>query len=143
MYVKDYWDGRKVIEDDLLNENVLSLIERLHGKIERIDKHYKVDGMEVDAIILCKRVKERLIGIELKEYDFFKVIQQAVQRRRYFNYFYVVTRGGNIIGQTMRCLYRMGLLSELFEHGIGWIVVNQEGQAWYLFASTYLKCGLI
>jgi histidinol phosphatase-like enzyme len=143
MYVSDHWGGRRVIEDELLNQSVLALIEKLHGKVERIVKHCKVDGMEVDAILFCRKVRERRIGVELKEYDYFRVIQQAVQRRRYFNYFYIITRGSELIGDSLRDLYRIGFLQSLFDRGIGWIIVDRDNKAWLLFSSTYLKCNFL
>jgi hypothetical protein len=82
---KNKWEGRVVDEDALLNEKVLKFIEELHGKIVKIEKHFNVAGMEIDAIIYCKRSRTRRIGIELKELDIKKAVEQAVKRREYFS----------------------------------------------------------
>jgi len=87
-------DNRVYLEDALLTWKVLDVVYRCHElKIERVLRHVRVAGFEVDAVAeahtLDKEIR-RLVGFELKDSDFYKAFNQAVERREYFDYFYVV-----------------------------------------------------
>jgi hypothetical protein len=137
--VKDRWEGREVKEDALLElESVRALIEALHGRITRVFKHFRVGGMEVDAILHCARRAVRTVGLELKELDLERAARQALERRPYFNYFYVVARTNvREIGYPLRRLHRLGLLGRLFEGGVGLIAVDGSSSAYLLLSSKF------
>jgi len=141
MEERNNWEGREVEEDKLLNKNVLNLIEELHGKIEKIEKHFRVGGEEVDAIIYCG-TKRRRIGIELKEADIEKAISQAINRRNFFNYFYIVLHcSKSWLGYIIYYLFRKNELSHFFNYKIGLIIVNNE-EAFLVFPSHFIKVGV-
>lgn len=130
MIEKNKWEGREVREDELLNENVLKLLEELHGKIIKLEKHYKVCGKEVDAIIYCQKSRVKTVGLELKEFDLLKAVEQAVERRNFFNYFYIVINSDvKYLGYDFYNFYydNQELLKKFFENNIGLIVVREEG----------------
>ncbi|MHA1868839.1 MAG: hypothetical protein ACTSXD_12420 [Candidatus Heimdallarchaeaceae archaeon] len=122
---------RKITEDELLTEDVLRLISYLHGKIYRIYKHFREKKKEIDVIIHTKTTEQKLdryigtirIGVELKEKNTIKVVQQAIERRDLFNYFYIITRENEYIGYRIKQLYKLKLLNALLDEGIGWIVL--------------------
>ena len=82
-------------EDELLTPEVIELIEALHGvRVEKIVWHAVIQGLECDAILYAwtrKKKRFKTIGIELKEHDFTKVLHQALARRSFFHYTYIVT----------------------------------------------------
>jgi hypothetical protein len=139
--VKDRWEGREVKEDALLElESVRALIEALHGRITRVFKHFRVGGMEVDAILHCARRAVRTVGLELKELDLERAARQALERRPYFNYFYVVARtNAREVGYPLRRLYRVGLLGRLFDEGVGVIAVDGSSSAYLLLSSKFKR----
>jgi hypothetical protein len=131
-------------EDLLLSSSVLDLISSIHGEIVRVDRHVCVNrGLEVDAVIVTRRVRERLIGVELKEVDILKAVKQAVARRPFFHYFYIVntyyTTRHRALGHFIETLYRNNLLGEIFRHKIGWILVDKSGEAHLIYPSRYSK----
>jgi hypothetical protein len=139
---KNNWEGREIREDGLLNSSVLQLIEKIHGKIEKIERHFEVGGMEIDAILYCKKKRVKTIGLELKEFDINKALAQAVERRKYFNYFYIVLESDRrLIGYDFRSLYLRGQLSSLLNNNIGLITVH-DGEAFLIFPSYNLTVGL-
>jgi hypothetical protein len=142
MIEKNNWKKRAVDEDSLLNENVLKFIEELHGKIIKIERHFQIAGMEVDAIIYCRKSKIRRVGIELKDFDIKKAIEQAIERRSYFNYFYIITKSyRRLIGYDIRYLHYSNLLDKFFQNKIGIIVVNNN-EPFLLYPSNFIKVGL-
>jgi len=76
------------------------------------------ERIEYDLIIRLNWVTggkeyKRVIGIEFKEYDFSKVVQQAISRKTFVDYQYIATRP--VIPN--KCdLFR------LFDFGIGWVL---------------------
>jgi len=53
-----------------------------------------IEGKEIDAILYAKTNKRNLIrkiGIELKENNVLNAVYQALERSKYFNYFYIIT----------------------------------------------------
>jgi len=89
--MKEYIENKyydKDIENLILNQHNLSLIKKERNVI--IIEH-KLDT-ETDVILYCKTEfgRKRKIGIELKETDFIKAVHQALVRREFFNYFYIV-----------------------------------------------------
>ena len=134
--------GREVKEDSLLNEKVLNFIEELHGEIVKVERHFRVGGMEIDAILYCKKRKVRRIGIELKDFAIKKAVEQAIARRMYFNYFYIITKSyRRLIGYDIRYLHYSNLLGKFFQNKIGIIAVN-NGEPFLLYPSNYMKVGL-
>ena len=86
-------DNKYYFEDALLTWKILETIKACHDlEIRRVYRHAMVAGFEVDAVAICKTSggKERWIGFELKEADFPKAFAQALLRRDFFDYFYVV-----------------------------------------------------
>jgi hypothetical protein len=92
---RNNWEGREIMEDKLLNDEVISYIEYFHDcKVFKIFRHFEVDGKEIDAILYAKTNKRnfiRKIGIELKEDNVLNAVYQALERSKYFNYFYIIT----------------------------------------------------
>jgi hypothetical protein len=137
---KNKWEGREVQEDKLLNPKVLELIETIHGKIEKIEKHFKVGGMEVDAIIYSKKSRTKRIGVELKELDINKALEQAIARRSYFNYFYIILGSDRrLIGYDIRSIHHK--LDDFFKNNIGLITVH-DGEAFLIYPSYHRFVGL-
>ena len=131
-------------EDHLLNEGVLGLIEQLHGSIISVRRHIGVgeDELEVDAVVLTKRSRYRVIGVELKATDVLRAVQQAVTRRPFFHYFYIVSGEHSVqryLGYYIDSLYRHGGLQLLLEHGVGWIMLDLSGNPWLIFPSRFMK----
>jgi len=143
--IRNKWKNRIVEEDKLFNENVLKIIENLHGKIFKVERHYKVANLETDIILLCKRIRGyKSVGIELKVSDTLKAIEQAIARRKYFNYFYIVSDVYNpysYLGYEIEYLFKYQALDKLKEYYIGWIISNFEGQAYLIFPSFYFNAG--
>jgi len=87
-------DNRVYLEDALLTWKVLRVIYLCHDlKVERVLRHVRVFRYEVDAVAEAYTFEKnimRLIGFELKDSDFYKAFYQAKERRKYFDYFYVV-----------------------------------------------------
>jgi hypothetical protein len=139
---RNNWEGREIREDGLLNISTLELIEKIHGKIEKVERHFKIGGMEVDTIIYCKKSRVKRIGLELKEFDINKALEQAVERRKYFNYFYIVLKSDRrLLGYDFRSLYLNKKLDYLLNNGIGLITVH-NGEAFLIFPSYNLNVGL-
>ena len=67
-----------------------------------------------------KRYK-RMIGIEFKEMDFRRVVNQAIARRDYVDYMWIATR--NVFGSSDD--YTVALL-EMLDHGIGWVIWDED-----------------
>ena len=135
----------KFKEDSLLNENVLKLLESFHGGIVGVYRHVEVgeERLEVDAVILAKRSRYRVIGVELKATDVLKAVHQAVARRPFFHYFYIVSGEYStvhgVLGHFIDTLYQHGVLRYLSEHGIGWIMLDRSGNPWLIYPSKYLR----
>lgn len=148
IYTFNKWLGREVQEDSLLNEDVLRLISRYYGSIFKIVKHSKVNGKEIDAIVYCTTTSLKIprflgirtVGIELKETHLVKVVEQAIERRPFFDYFYVVTgatdRKHRYIGWDIEKLYRENLLGKMLDKKIGWIL-NTWDSAHVIFPSKF------
>ena len=76
------------IEDMILEKHNLELVSKQRKELL---KEHKLNT-ETDVILYCKTEhgRKRKIGIELKESDLVKAVHQAMVRREFFNYFYVV-----------------------------------------------------
>jgi hypothetical protein len=92
---RNNWERREIMEDKLLNDDVISYIEYFHDcKVFKIFRHFEVDGKEIDAILYARTKKRNLIrkiGVELKENNVLNAVYQALERSKYFNYFYIIT----------------------------------------------------
>ena len=93
---KPYYEEDNLIyfEDALLTRQIVYTIEEKHNLyVNKIFRHVFINGYEIDALAICKTREdkfERWIGFELKENSLDKAIHQAILRRRFFNYFYIV-----------------------------------------------------
>lgn len=139
---------RKVNEDTLLDEKILKLLSRIHGSVYRIIRHSRINGKEIDAIVYCKTTEARLsryIGIELKEYDLKSVVEQAIERRSFFDYFYIVTAEYSshyaYLGRDIKMLYKQKLLGKMIEMGIGWILKFDDPII--IFPSSFIRNKMI
>jgi len=142
--IKSY-DG-KIFNEDI---GILDLAQTLawnHNLSKwRAVLHYRwkpekqVHDVEFDYLIFGEtdRGWPRVIGVEFKDTDFSKAVSQAIIRRDYTNYQYVVIR-----------LH----IHDLFEHywdaldrakknGIGVISVDYRGNPYVLFSAKYHKTG--
>ena len=114
-------DNRIFFEDALLTRGILYVISKCHDlEIEKIYRHVMVNGMEVDAVAICKTYEdryERWVGFELKENALDKAMDQAMLRRDYFDYFYVVIdlSVASIVGNIIRGYF----LDHIKNHKIG------------------------
>jgi len=86
---------------------------------EQLFPRKKFEGIEFDLLIVLSdkngnRWGKRVIGIEFKEYDMRKVIQQAIVRRLFVDYMYIASRP--VIGLSYAEVFHMAYF------GIGWIV---------------------
>jgi len=138
--IKDNWANREIREDELLNENTLKLIQEIHGQIVKVEKHFKVGGMEVDAIIHCRKSRTKRVGVELKESDINKALEQAIKRRNYFNYFYIILGSDRrLIGYDIRSLRFK--LDDFFRNSIGIITIHNS-EAFLIYPSYHKSVGL-
>jgi len=85
------------------------------------------DRLEFDLVITVswvrdvfhyKRTYTRTIGVEFKETDISKVIQQAIKRRDYVEYMYIATRRNVVLNNLEHIL--------MAEFGIGWVVWSED-----------------
>ena len=86
-------DNNLYFEDALLTRNIMWVIESKHNlKVSKLYRHVKIDSYEVDALAITETPEhiERWIGFELKDNSIDKATLQAMLRRKYFDYFYVV-----------------------------------------------------
>ena len=78
----------KTVEELILNHHNVKLIKRL--------RRFKINNkpnLETDVVLLVSTPTKqinRTIGIELKQTDLIKAVTQAIERRKYFNWFYIV-----------------------------------------------------
>ncbi|MHA1835282.1 MAG: hypothetical protein ACTSV7_15005 [Candidatus Baldrarchaeia archaeon] len=149
------FDKKDFMEDSLLNNETLEFIEALHSrgwttaKIEFIARHKKVNGLEIDAVLVLKlNTCRRLIGLELKEYNFFEAIGQAIERRPYFHYFYLITRfPRSFLGFVLKEViekdenaWNFQRLKKLFPNKIGWICYDKRKGPFLFMPSFFQKC---
>ena len=103
--------------------------------------NYENSRIEFDLLIVLKHDEDkrydRKIGVEFKETDIDKVIQQAMVRRPFVDYMYIATRNIDID------YYHLIILSYL---GIGWVVyfsdINRAKlvlKAYYNYDAVRLK----
>jgi len=135
-------DKKVFLEDSLLTKEAIEIIEKYHGgKVEKIKRHLKVLGMEVDAEITIKfKTTSRKIGIELKESNLTQAIEQAIARRKFFDYFYIITKEHRALLGTYVLLASEGneIFKKFFENKIGWIGKFEKGY-FLLYPSRFLK----
>ena len=113
----------KFLEDLLLFSRWFREIIGRHGFGNfRVETHKHVKGLEVDVVVYGKY---GTIGIELKDSDYGKVIQQAVERAEYFTYMYAVL---DLPVRSILSILRT--YKEALEYGIG-------------FASSFDDCVVI
>ena len=87
-------DNNLYFEDALLTRQVIWVLERKHDfHVEKLYRHVKINSFEIDAVAIVKTSIERYerwVGFELKETAIDKAVGQALDRREFFDYFYVV-----------------------------------------------------
>ena len=84
-------------EERLYTKNVEQLILRQHN-VELVSRARRVKilnkpELETDVILRVRTPNKELmrtIGIELKQTDLPKALRQAIKRRKYFNWFYII-----------------------------------------------------
>jgi len=82
----------------------------------RVDTHVRmINNVEVDVVITNGK---RSVGVELKESDYDKAIRQAIIRRPFFDYMYVVL---DMSVHSILEILRRKRYSEVFDYGIGFI----------------------
>ena len=110
-------------EEERAYEVAKLIVESHRTKIyteEQLFPRKKFDGIEFDLLIILSdgndnsRYGRRVIGIEFKEYDMRKVIQQAIVRRHFVDYMYIASRP--VINLSYAEVFHMA------HFGIGWIV---------------------
>ena len=145
-WVETQKDKKIFIEDGLLSNDTVELIRKYHGgKVERVVRHVKVCGKEVDGeIVLKMRTVKRRIGVELKEWNLSQAISQAIERRKFFHYFYIITRinktfFGDYVYQAIR---GEPFFKKMFENKIGWIGYSDRIGFIMLFPSKFMKIGV-
>ena len=119
-------------EEKIYTEKVEKTIIGQHN-VEVISRklRYKINDkpkLETDLILIVltpERKIKRTIGIELKETDFTKAIVQAVNRREYFNWFYIVIdlHPKSIVEWIFR---DRNIYSVIKEYGIGIVTTYPE-----------------
>ena len=139
------------VEDVLLNEDVLSLLRGYFARVEMpwincVRRHVRVGGLEVDAVAELRfRRVIRTVGFELKVLDnylkFFKAAEQALKRRKHFNYFVVVTEPLWPFTLANAIYYgeREGVLAKLVEEGVGWVAKLDSDTYTLLLPPKYLS----
>jgi len=112
----------EVVDKIIFNHITCGLSDKYKYDIKLYPRHIlKSDRIriEFDLIIsvelTSKKTKKRYIGVEFKEYDISKVIDQAIIRRNFVDYMYIATRP-NIMQILPQDLYKLVL------HGIGWVI---------------------
>ena len=116
----------KCIEDEILNENTLKLIEKLHkGKIVNVKRHVKLEKLECDAVAVLKLQKiKRTVGFELKIGDLAKVLEQSFVRKHFFDYMYAICKTDLPLYDVLNWLNNAGLLKRIFDEKIGLILTD-------------------
>ena len=149
-------DKKDFLEDSLLNKETIKLIIDEHSswysvpKVELVLRHKVINGKEVDGLVLLKFQRcRRLVGVELKEWNIGDCISQAVERRKLFNYSYIITRfPRHSLGSIIRDILNSEngtygqYFQELFKYKIGWIVYDKKYPPLLMFPSFFLKEGL-
>jgi len=95
--------------------------DELQRKPIRVDTHVRmINNIEVDVVITNGK---KSIGVELKENDYDKAIKQAIIRRRYFDYMYVVL---DMSVHSILEILRRKRYSEVFDYGIGFVSSSDD-----------------
>jgi len=86
-------------ENTLFTDKILDIIESIHEfTVEKIYKNvyvkYNDRYIEFDVLLFASTPsgRKRLISIELKEYDIGKAIEQAIIRREFVDYSYIIMK---------------------------------------------------
>ncbi|RLE86284.1 MAG: hypothetical protein DRN04_19785, partial [Thermoprotei archaeon] len=86
-----------------------------------IEVRRRVGKHEVDVIVTCyvgDRNVKRTIGFELKENDIYKAVEQAILRRQYFTWFYIVM---DLSVEAILAYLRNKPINAALKHGIGFV----------------------
>jgi len=95
-----------------------------------IATHRYKGGYEIDAVIYCEG---KTIGIELKETDLSKALQQAIERRKLFDYFYIAI---DLHVSTIMLMLRS--YKEFLGHGIGIVSTRDNAVIIYSYSKGHL-----
>lgn len=155
---------REVLEDQLLTDDLIELIRSIHDleKLLSVEKHVKVRGMEIDAVLtyLKKRGDQHVrwrIGLELKLMRDFscneleKGLKQAIARRPLFTLFYLVVACYDPFRHRMHDRYVLEqfticsiedrintLLKDAYANGVG-IIAREDGKYLLLMRSRFVR----
>lgn len=130
-------------EDYYLDEEVIKIIEEHHDlKFMTLTRHVRMFGLEIDAVAIFETPRHftRSVGFELKENDLPKAIIQALVRRPYFHYFYIVIPWppkaitSYILGNPMASEIRRNGVGIIGAHMDHWLIVIPS-----LFRSSGIK----
>ena len=133
-------------EDSLFDDKVVSLISRVHNfKLLYYRRHKRINHTEIDVYSVWSTPsgKRRTIILELKQTDFTKLVGQALNRREYGDYIYIVYEGfmgdvflvGHFLSYNL-CLalaYNIGVIYYPKSYGLPPILI---GQAQYIKRNT-------
>ena len=127
-------DREIYLEDFLFDYRVVSTIEDLHSlKVNTLFRHVLVGGFETDVVALCSTDQgyDRWVGFELKDSDILKALNQALWRRRFFDYFYVVIDLS--VCRIVDILLKKDNLRELImKEGVG--IISVSNASWNSYA---------
>ena len=121
----------KFKEDNLFNEKIITAVEVAHGlRFVTYNRHMRIDGKECDVVATFETAEGkylRLIGFELKVQNFDKVVAQALERRKLFDYMYIVTglSAKELLRAVLNHKYFAELIKLLKQEGIGIICENE------------------
>ena len=121
----------KFKEDKLFNKDIITAVEIAHDlRFVSYNRHMRIDGRECDVVAIFETAEGkylRLIGFELKDKNFDKVVAQALERRKLFDYMYIVTglSAKELLRAVLNYRYFAELVNSLKQEGIGIICENE------------------
>ena len=140
MNFKVTWPQKANKEDKLLRQDVIDLLKAHHGiKPIELKWHQRIEH-EIDAILIAETPSGfiRTFGFELKVSDIQRAVEQAIERRKFFNYFYIVSSSHPArIWFYLEWALNFDLLENMKEHGIGWIISLKRLEVEDAYASLF------
>jgi len=140
------------LEDHYFDEKLKNYLLKIHGLNNyrcKVTRHRRIKKLECDVVIRCylDSKKTVTIGVELKIIrslkDLVKVLSQALRRRKFFNYMYVVIISEESTFRNFLSFYNLLIRSDLdiyevfriLEEGdIGVILRSERG--FYMFCKS-------
>ena len=130
----------KYREDAYLSYHVENFVANAHGLVDiTVMRHKVINGLECDAVMYgsTEGGKIRTIGFELKQNDVNKVIDQAIARRKFFHYMYIVTPLP--LTYFIHIAHNSGKLYEMLRHGIGLIIVDDDERGSFVPTKAFIR----